>query len=136
MIDEIKNIKSEKSDLRKFGFIIGIFLLILVVFFYLLDNHFNQYLFYSGTVFIIFALFLPVLLLPFHKIWMSIAVVLGFFMTRIILGTLFYLVLTPTGLIAKIFGKKFLNVTIEKEKESYWTFRTDEYEKTNTERQF
>ena len=50
---------------------------------------------------------------------------------------LFYLILTPIGLIARIFGKDFLDLKLNKEQASYWNIReTVKYEKLDTERQF
>ena len=40
---------------------------------------------------------------------MTFAVILGWFMTRLILSILFYIIITPIGLIARIIGKDFLN---------------------------
>ena len=42
---------------------------------------------------------------------------------------LFYLVLTPMGLVARLFGKSFLDVRVkDKDTESYWTYRKEETE--------
>ena len=68
---------------------------------------------------------------------MVFAVVLGFFMTRLILSFLFYIIFTIIGLTAKLAGKDFLDKKIEKDKSSYWNYRDQtEYDKITTERQF
>ncbi|MDP3832044.1 MAG: SxtJ family membrane protein, partial [Ignavibacteriaceae bacterium] len=86
---------------------------------------------------IVSGLIFPILLKPLNFIWMSFAVVLGFFMTRIILGILFYIIITPIGLIAKLFGKDFIDKRISKEKVSYWNYREQkEFSKEIYERQF
>jgi len=56
-------------------------------------------------------------------------------MTRIILSLLFYLIITPIGLISRLLGKQFLELRWNKLKGSYWNIRkkenyiTDHYEK-------
>jgi len=40
----------------------------------------------------------------FHKWWMTLAGVLGYVNSRILLGAMFYLVLTPTGLLMRLLG--------------------------------
>jgi hypothetical protein len=137
IIEEIKNIKSDVKECRKFGLSVGIVLVILA---FILD-YFGKssYLYFRaiGGVLILSSVIAPILLLPLQKIWMSLAVVLGFFMTRVILFVLFYLILTPIGLIARIFGKDFLDLKINKDQVSYWNIRDSKsYEKLDTERQF
>jgi hypothetical protein len=79
----------------------------------------------------------PVILRPLNKIWMTIAIILGWFMTRVILSILFYLVLTPMGWIAKIVGKEFLDINWKRKSDSYWIKRKKiNIEKIDYERQF
>jgi hypothetical protein len=69
------------------------------------------------------------------RVWMGVAVVLGYFMSRIILSLLFYLVVTPIGLAMKLMGKDVLNEKWDRKAESYWikrdkkTFDKKRYEK-------
>jgi len=68
---------------------------------------------------------------------MTLSVVMGFIMTKVIMAIIFYLVVTPVGSIASLTGKKFLDMKIDKSAKSYWIVR----EKTNKlksdyERQF
>jgi hypothetical protein len=66
---------------------------------------------------------MPKTLKPLQKAWMASALVIGFVMSRLILGILFYLVMTPIGLLMKLFGKDLLDERLEKEKASYWIER-------------
>jgi hypothetical protein len=68
---------------------------------------------------------------------MTLAILIGWFMTRIILSILFYLVLTPTRLLARLFGKQFLDLKMDNSKKSYWNYReSKELKKSEYERQF
>ncbi|MCH7764085.1 MAG: hypothetical protein IIB95_10140 [Candidatus Marinimicrobia bacterium] len=120
---EIKNIKESKKDLRKFGISVGIVLLIISTLLFWNDK--SSYLYFSvaGILLNILGLFYPVSLKPINKVWMSLAIVLGWVMTRVILIILFYIVLTPIGIIAKLVGKKFLKLKIDKSSNSYWEVR-------------
>ena len=69
------------------------------------------------------ALLMPRILLPFQKIWMTIAIILGWIMTRVILSVLFFVIVTPISLIAKIAGKHFLDVKWDRSQQSYWNRR-------------
>ena len=68
---------------------------------------------------------------------MTLAFVLGFIMAHVILTLFFFLVVTPIGLLARLFGKDFLQRRLDKSASSYWIPREP---KTTTaadyERQF
>ena len=67
---------------------------------------------------------------------MTLAVVMGWFMTRLILSLLFFLVLTPIGLAGRLAGKEFL-VSPAEGGESYWIRRSKEgQEARRLEKQF
>ena len=93
----------------------------------------NFYFLFSG-------LFIPVLLKPIHKVWMTIALLLGFLMTRVILTVLYYVVLSPLAILSKIGGKKYLDLAIEKNELSYWIYRqkdlSNDIKKENYEKQY
>jgi len=137
MIEEIKNIKSEKSDLRKFGIIVGIVLLIIAGFFFLKEKESFQLFLTIGTVLFVTGIVIPFTLKPIYWVWMVFSTILGWFMTRVILSLLFYVILTPIGLIARSFGKQFLNLKMDHSKQSYWNMKTVEASNTqNYEKQF
>ena len=137
MLEEIKNIKSEKSDLRKFGITIGVILLIIAGFLFWKEKESFQILFTFGVAFCILGIVIPFILKPIYWVWMIFATILGWIMTRVILSLLFYIIFTPIGLILRFFGKQFLELRWDKSKESYWNFKTNEHlKKENYEKQF
>jgi glucan phosphoethanolaminetransferase (alkaline phosphatase superfamily) len=136
--EEIKNIKSNKSEWKKFGMMMGIILT--MIGFYLIWKKNNNYYYYPlsfAAAFFAAGLFLPVLLKPVYKAWMILSVVMGFIMTKVIMVVIFYLILTPLGLIASMTGKKFLDMKIDKSAKSYWITREKTQKlKSDYERQF
>ena len=137
MLEEIKNIKSEKSDLQKFGIIIGIILLIISGFLFWKEKESFQIFLAIGIILFLTAVALPSVLKPVYWIWMIFAIILGWFMTRVILSLLFYVVFTSIGLTLRFFGKKFLELRWDKSKESYWNYKIKKkYKKSDYERQF
>jgi hypothetical protein len=102
-----------------------------------LDKDSYIYFLSIGAMLVALGLAIPELLFPLQKLWMGIAVILGFIMTRVILSFLYYIIITIIGLVAKIFRKDFLDSNFSIKKESYWNYReSKEYEKTQTEQQF
>ena len=137
MLEEIKNIKSEKSDLRKFGITIGVILLIIAGFLFWKEKESFQIFLAIGIILFLTSISIPIFLKPVYWIWMIFGVILGWLMTRVILTLLFYVVFTSTGLTLRFFGKQFLELRWDKSKESYWNYKIkNEYKKTDYERQF
>jgi hypothetical protein len=137
IIEEIKNIKGDKSDWKKFGITMGIILAIIGFFLLWKKNNYFEYSFFLAVAFFIPGLILPSLLKPVYKAWMALSVVMGFIMTRVIMVIIFYLIITPLGLIARITGKNFLDMKIDKNAKSYWITREKTQKvKSDYERQF
>lgn len=137
LIDDIKNIKGSKKDLRKFGLTIGIVLLILAALLFWFNKPTYPYFGGVGLFLILSGLLFPVILKPLNKIWMTLAIILGWIMTRVILTILFYLVLTPIGFLAKIFGKDFLDLKLDTNVNTYWIKReSKKKDAIDYERQF
>ena len=135
--EEIKNIKEEKTDLRKFGVSVGIVILLISAALYLLDKDSFIYFGIIGILLLLFAIILPNLLKPLNKVWMTLAIILGWFMSRVILFVLYYFIITPIGFLLKLIGKDFLNRKIDKTSQSYWEIREKKItEQIDYERQF
>ena len=67
---------------------------------------------------------------------MTFAVILGWVMTRVILSLVFYLIMTPIGLLTRLLGEDFLLLK-KSNSESYWNNRDRIYETSQDyEKQF
>ncbi len=55
--------------------------------------------------------------------WMALALALGFVVSNVILGLFFFLVITPIGLVARMFGKDFLRLKLDRNAPTYWMAR-------------
>ncbi len=126
MLEELKNIRSTKKELREFGLVVGGVLLALGLFALFKEKGWGPWATGIGGLLIALGLVLPAVLKPFQKAWMALAVVLGAVMSRLILALLFFFVLMPTALVARLTGKRFLELEIDKDAPSYWTTRTPE----------
>lgn len=136
LIDEIKNIKADIKTLKKFGLTFAILFLILGILFYWRGREDYFYHFIISVLFLISG-FVPLVLKPFHKVWMILALIVGYIMTRVILFILFYLILTPIGIVNKLLGNNFLDLEIDKTRSSYWNYRKEKaFNKADYEKQF
>ena len=123
MLEEIKNIKNERSDFRKFGITIGIILLIITGFLFWKEKESFQIFLTIGIILFVFGVAIPVALKPIYYLWMIFAIILGWIMTRVILSLLFYIIFSLIGLILRLFGKQFLELKWDKSQNSYWNKR-------------
>ena len=135
--EEIKNIKEEKTDLRKFGITVGIVILLISAALYLLEKDSFIYFGIISILLLLFGIVLPNLLKLLNKLWMTMAIILGWFMSRVILFILYYVIITPIGFFLKLIGKDFLHLKIDKNSQSYWEIRKKNItEQIDYERQF
>ena len=93
MLEEVKNIKSKKRELRNFGITLGIIFLVISGFlFWKEKDSLTIFITISITLFFT-AITIPSVLKPVYWIWMIVGIILGWFMTRVILSLLFLFLL-------------------------------------------
>ena len=138
IINEIKELKTDPRTLRKFGLLVGGVFLLLGVLYLLRHKPIAPWFIGVGLVLVIFGAVLPALLKPIYLVWMSLAVVLGFIVSNMLLILLFVLVITPVGLVARLAGKDFLSLKLARSASTYWIIRKETGRKTPRayERQF
>ena len=57
---------------------------------------------------------------PVRRIWMTAAEAMGWFMTRVVLTLLFFIAVTPIGLLGRLFGQRFLDRASDRSMDTYW----------------
>tara|TARA_Y100001970_G_scaffold278378_1_gene383982 strand:- start:344 stop:754 length:411 start_codon:yes stop_codon:yes gene_type:complete len=127
MFEEINNIQTSNKDITSFSIIIGIILFIISGFLIYYGKEDYQFFAITASTFIAIGIILPILLKPIYLVWMIFAVILGWIMTRIILSVLFYLIITPIGLFARLIGEDFLGLK-KMNTNSYWNNREKNHE--------
>ena len=70
-------------------------------------------------IFLVLGLFNSKILTPLNKYWFKFGIFLGKIISPMIMGIIFFLVVTPTGLIMRLLGRDVLNLKYNKNK-SYW----------------
>ncbi len=120
ILDEIKSIKSGRGELRKFGISFGIVLAILGSLWLWRGKPFYFYFYIGSGFFLASAFIIPVVLKPVHFLLASLLVIVRVLLTYFMLFVAFYLVFTPIGMIARIFGRDMLHERIDKSSTSYW----------------
>jgi hypothetical protein len=66
----------------------------------------------------------PKVLHPLNVLWMRFGALLNLIVSPLVLGLLFFLTITPIGLLARLMGKDLLRLRWDKQAPSYWIVRT------------
>lgn len=135
--EELKHIDTSEKSVKKTGITVGIVLIAISFLLWWIGKESFVYFSIIGGIFVILSYVAINVLKPFHKLWIGLSLVLGFIMSRVILTLLYYFVVTPIGLVAKIVGKKFMPLGFDKSATTYWEKREKTIkEKIDYERQF
>jgi len=76
-----------------------------------------------AAVFLLAALAAPFVLGPLNRVWLKFGLLLHHIVTPIVMGLIFYVAVTPTGLIMRAMGKDPLRLKPDKAARSYWIVR-------------
>ncbi len=118
--EDIKQLKTGHRDLRKFGLMVGgVFVLLGLLFLWRHPGR-SPYFLWPGSALMVVGAILPRALKWVYIAWMSVAFVLGFVMAHVILTLFYFLIITPVGLIARLFGQDFLRLKLDRAAKSYW----------------
>ena len=74
-------------------------------------------------IFLFFGIFFPKILIVPNKLWFKLGLLLGAIVAPIVMGMIFFLTVTPIGIIMRLFGKDVINQKIKKNAKSYWIKR-------------
>jgi|SRR5438552_9989082 len=136
--EEIKQLKTGAQELRRFGLLVGAVFTLLGVWFWWRGKGRYPYFLAPGAVLLGLGAGAPRALRLIYVGWMSLAFLLGFAVSNILLTLFFYVIVTPVGLLARLAGKDFLNRKLDGQTGSYWIMRDRSVpeQKKNYEQQF
>ena len=104
---------------RNFGTVFFLVFLIISLFPLLKNENIRIWSIIIALVFLVLGLLNSKFLTPLNKIWFRIGIILGNFVSPIVMGMVFFAIVTPTSLIMRVFGKNLLNLKKENKK-TYW----------------
>jgi len=109
---------------RSFGIVFFV-VFILIGFYPLLnDGNLNIISILIGIIFLILGILNSRFLTPLNKIWFKFGILLGQIISPIVMGIIFFLVVTPIAFIMRVLGKDVLKLK-KKTDNSYWIKKTD-----------
>jgi len=128
-----KKDKIRISSNRSFGIVFFFVFLIISLWPLLNDNPLRIWSIYVSLIFLALGIINSKILKPLNILWFKFGLFLGSILAPIIMGIVFFIIVSPTGLLMKIFGKDLLNYKYNKNK-SYWINRNKQ--KSSMKQQF
>ena len=107
------------SSNRSFGIVFFIVFLLIALYPYTYNGEIRIWSVTISLFFLVLGILNSKILTPLNKIWFRFGVFLGKIISPLIMGIIFFMVVTPIGLIMRLIGKDVLNLRYNKEK-SYW----------------
>jgi len=103
-----------KSPYRSFGILFFIVFVIIAFWPLLNENEIRIWALITSLIFLVLGLLNSRILLPFYNLWMLFGRILQKIIPPIVLGILFFFLVTPIGIMLKIFKKDVLNLDLKK----------------------
>ena len=108
---------------RNFGTVFFLVFLIISLFPLLKNENIRIWSIIIALIFLVLGLLNSKILTPLNKIWFRFGIILGNFVSPIVMGIVFFTIVTPTSLIMRVLGKNLLNLK-KGNKKTYWIERS------------
>jgi len=112
------------SSNRSFGIVFGILFLILSLYPLLNDDNLNLIFLIFSIIFFVLGLINSKILSPLNFAWFKFGIILGKIVSPIIMSLIFFIIVTPIGLLMKLLKKDVLDLNFNNEN-TYWKKKTD-----------
>ena len=109
---------------RSFGIVFFIVFLLISVHPLINDENIRYWSLIISLIFLILGLLNSKILTPLNKIWFKFGILLGKIISPLVMGIIFFFVVTPTGLLMKMLKKDLLNLKFNSD-QSYWIEKTE-----------
>ena len=119
----MKNTEIKIGSNKSFGIVFFIVFLLIAIYPLINNDELRIWSLVVSIIFLILGLINSKVLTPLNKLWFKFGLLLGKVISPLIMGIIFFLVVTPTALIMRIIGKDLLNLKFNN-KNSYWIEKT------------
>jgi hypothetical protein len=121
---------------KKFGFFFTFVFAILAFYFLFIDSIlWAQAFALLAVLFLLITVIIPQVLLPLNKLWIRLGLLLGMIVSPIVLGIIFFGLVTPYGVVMRMFGRDELRLKFTK-KSSHWISRSESIKPDSFKNQF
>ena len=111
------------SSNRSFGIVFFIVFLLIALYPLINQGEFRLWSLIISFIFFVLGILNSKILTPLNKLWFKFGIFLGKIVSPIIMGIIFFFVVTPIGILMRVLGKDVLNLKYHNNK-SYWIEKT------------
>ena len=104
---------------KNFGIVFAILFLVISFWPLLKGEDLRNWSLVIALIFLVLGLINSKILTPLNQLWFKFGLLLGRIVSPLIMGVIFFFVVTPIGFIMRILGKDLLKLKFNKDK-SYW----------------
>ena len=119
----MKNTEIKIGSNKSFGIVFFIVFLLIAIYPLINNGELRIWSLVVAIIFFILGLINSKVLTPLNKLWFKFGLLLGKIVSPLIMGIIFFFVVTPTAFIMRIIGKDLLNLKFNNKK-SYWIEKT------------
>jgi len=128
------NSKINISSNRSFGLVFFVIFLIVALWPLKYEEDIRLWSLVISIIFFILGVINSKLLTPLNKLWFKFGILLGSIVSPIIMGIVYFAVVTPTGVLMRLLGKDLLRMSKVKNTSTYWIKR--DKQKNTMKKQF
>jgi len=133
--DVTSHTEIELGSEKSFGIVFAVVFTVIALWPLLHGNGVRFWALVVAAVFLAVAFFRPQVLRPLNRLWFKFGMLLSMVISPIVMGIIFFVTVTPIGLIRRIKNPDPLNQNFDPEAESYWITR-DASSMTSMRKQF
>ena len=119
----MKKIPVKVSSNRSFGFLFFFVFFAISLWPLKSEGDLRLWAFILSLVFLTLGALNSKFLTPLNKLWFKFGILLGSIVSPIVMGAVFFIVVTPVGLIMRLLGKDLLRINKNKLVSTYWIKR-------------
>ena len=116
--------KTQLSSNRSFGVVFFVVFLLISIYPFFNEGNIRIWSLLIAIIFLILGLLNSKLLTPINKVWFKFGLILGKIVSPVVMGIVFFAVITPISIIMKILRKDLLNLKYNSNK-SYWIKKSE-----------
>ena len=132
--DEMKKVPVKISSNRSFGFLFFVVFFVISLWPLKSQGDLRLWAFILSLVFLVLGVLNSKFLTPLNKLWFKFGILLGSIVSPIVMGAVFFIIVTPIGLIMRFLGKDLLRTNKNKTTTTYWINR--DKQKQSMKKQF
>ena len=130
----MKKVSVKISSNRSFGFVFFVVFLAISLWPLRSQGDLRLWAFILSLIFLVLGVLNSKFLTPLNKLWYKFGILLGTIISPIVMGVVFFIVVTPIGLVMRFLGKDLLRINKDKFASTYWVNR--EKQNTTMKKQF